>query len=228
MWPPPAFKYAHIVTSQKTYTLTVCAWLPIWLFRSCALPPTLFPWSWLECSWRVQEWRHASLRNWNTCSCSCCDKFSRELSCGGFAGCRVNISASCPSSCKEMQLAFWRIWASNLYYYLYAVKWTLCFSALLSLHPHVKRRCCLRSTVYSLSTHVVNRTRTVLLRFSNVNQWHLQRLLLWSTCKHLGRTLFGWCLVVWQCHHTGLRKCQFNFSVRLTLTRVGSDGLRSL
>ena len=79
---------------------------------------------------------------------------------------------SCPSHCKEMQLAFCRIRVLNLYIRLYSVKWALCFSALLLLHPHVKRRCCLKSTVYSLFTHVVNRTRTVLLGFSNVNQWH--------------------------------------------------------
>ena len=36
-------------------------------FRSCALPPTLFPWGWLDCSWSMPERRHASLPNSHTC-----------------------------------------------------------------------------------------------------------------------------------------------------------------
>ena len=54
-----------------------------------------------------------------------------------------------------------------------------------------------------------------------MNQWYLQRLLPWSTCKQLGCSLF---LVMRTC----VGKCQFNVLIRLTLTQVGSDGLGSL
>ena len=92
-----------------------------------------------------------------------------------------------------MQLAFWRIFVSKLYYHLYALKWTLWFSAMPSLDPHVKRSCCLRLLVYSLFTHVVYRTGAVLFGLTNVSQWHLQRLLLWSTCKQFGCTRWFGC-----------------------------------
>ena len=143
----------------------------IWIFRSCALPPTLFPLSWLDCSWRMQERRHASLPKSNTCRVIAATNFQESYLAVDWLAVG-SILVHRPAHCKEMQPALWRVWASNLCIYLYSVKWTSCFSALLSLNPHVKRRCCLKSTVYSPFTHVVNRTRTVLLGFSNVNQWH--------------------------------------------------------